>query len=110
MTILHEPDGNHVRISADMQRALKALGTDPSHEAAVHFLIYSICGRHRMSFSAGLPQSNETTAWLEGRRYVGETLARIIERPITEDPVPPQPRPRTMTESVRRRNTAATQG
>lgn len=110
MTVLHEPDGQHVRINAEMQRALKALGMDPAHEQAVHFLIYTICGRHRSSFLAGVPLVSETMAWLEGRRYVGETLARIIERPIQEDQVPPEPRPRTVTEAVRRRDIAATKG
>lgn len=106
MTILHEPDGNHVRVPAEMQRALKALGTDPAHEKAVHFLIHTICGRHRASFLVGVPQATETTAWLEGRRYVGEMLARIIERPIVEDPPPQEPPARTMTEQARRRNSA----
>lgn len=107
MTILHEPDGNHVRVTAEMQRKLKALGMDPAHSDAVHFVIYVLAGRHRSSFLAGVPNSNETMAWLEGRRYVGEMLARIIERPIVEDPPPPEQRPRTLTEAVRRRNTAA---
>lgn len=108
MTVLHKPDGTHLRIDAEMQRAIKALGTDPQHRAAVEFIIYTICGRHRASFLAGVPHAAEATAWLEGRRYVGEMLARIIERPIQEAPPPPEPRARTMTEQVRRRNSTTT--
>lgn len=87
-----------------MQRQIKALGNDPQHKAAVEYIIDAICGRHRASFLAGVPHATETTAWLEGRRFIGETLARIIERPIQEDPPEAEPPPRTMTERAQRRN------
>lgn len=103
--IIHQPDGNHIRVPADMQRKIKALGEDPKHQDAVKYIVYVIGRRHsRTSFFIGQPHSAELTAFLEGNRYVGETIGRIIERPIEEDPIQEEPPARTATEQVRRRN------
>jgi hypothetical protein len=102
--IIHQPDGNHIRIPAEIQRRIKALGQDPQHQSALNFIIYALCGRHnRTAITVDGTLSSEVMAWLEGRRYVGETIAQIIEKPIEEDPVPVETRAVTTTERVRRR-------
>lgn len=99
---LYEPDGQQVEVDPEIHRAVKALGSDPAHAVAVQFIIYQLCGRHRSSFLVGVPNPTESMVWLEGRRYVGEMIARLIERPVEEKPVV-QPPARSMTEKVRRR-------
>lgn len=100
---LPEPDGQPLEVPEEMQGAIKALGNDPAHRVAMDYIIEVLCGRHRASFVAGVPNSAETMVWFEGRRFVGEMLARMIERPIDKKPPPPLPPARTTTEHARRR-------
>lgn len=100
---LPEPSGPPYEVPPEMQGAVKALGNDPTHQVAVDFIVNILCGRHRMSFVAGVPNSAETMVFFEGRRFVGEMLARMIDRPIDKKPQPPEPPARTMTEKAARR-------
>lgn len=101
---LREPDGNHQEIPPEIHSAVKALGNDETHKQAVRWIIEALCGRHRASFVVGVPNAAESMVWLEGRRYVGETLARLIERPVECPEGAPEPPARTMTERARRRS------
>lgn len=101
MMFLVGPDGSEREIAPEAHSAVKALGRDPAHQRAVEFIIETLCGRHRASFVVGMTNTAETTAWLEGRRYVGEMLARMIERPVDVPPKPDAPL-RTHESSVQR--------
>lgn len=100
---LPEPDGQYIEVPEEMQGAIKALGNDPVHRRAVDYIIDVVCGRHRLSFVAGVANSAETMVWFEGKRSIGETLARMIERPMDKKSAPPLPPARTHTEKARRR-------
>jgi hypothetical protein len=99
---LLEPDGNNYEIPIEIHRSIKALAADAAHANALDFIINILGCRHRFSFVVGVPNADETMLWFEGRRYVGEMLARLIERPI-ETQAEKKPPARTMTERARRR-------
>lgn len=105
---LPEPSGAPHVVSDREWAAVKALGHDETHQFAVDFIINVLCGRHRMSFVAGVPNSSETMAFFEGRRSIGETIARLIERAIPTPPPAPLPPAKTQTEKARRRATKST--
>lgn len=98
--LLLESSGIEVEIEPELHRAVKALVADPAHKVAVQFIVDRVCGRHRISFVAGGPA--ETMAFFEGRRYCGELIMRMSERPVVE-PEKKEPYARSITEQVARR-------
>jgi len=99
----HDFDGEH-EVDEPLHRAVKALANDEQHRVALEFIIYTLGRRDLSSFVPGSP---DTTAHLDGRRFVAELICRLIAEPVSHDE-PVLPRPRTMTERVRRRMTQQT--
>jgi hypothetical protein len=102
-----------IEVPRELGRAVKALAADPRHQVAWRFILDRLCGQRRLSFVPGQPNPAELMIWFEGRRYVGEQLARIVEAPIPDDDDPPEPPARTLTERARRRTakkSATTEG
>lgn len=92
-----------LEVPPEIGRAIKALAADKTHERALRFIIDRLAGYRRLSFVPGLPEARDTMIWLEGRRFVGEQLARLIETPIPESEPAAEPPARTLTEKARRR-------
>lgn len=72
--------------------AIKALSAGQAREdqqkTALDFIINALCGTHELSYRSG-DGGERDTAFLEGRRSIGLTIARIITQP-TDVLVPPQ--------------------
>lgn len=99
---LPEADGTFTEVPPEVHSAMKALGNDPAHRVALAYIIDDLSGRNHLSFVAGVPNAPEAMAWFEGRRFVGEMIARLIKDPIVTPPLRLR-RAKTITESVRRR-------
>lgn len=99
MTEYSARDGVPRIVPVHIHRAVKALAADEKHRVALEFIINELGGRHRISFVIG---HAESMVWLEGRRYVAEIIARLIEDAIPEVAEDLQPA-RTLTEKARRR-------
>lgn len=67
------------------------------------FIVDALCGKDRIIYRPmpGL-DTGMLMAWLDGRRFVGVQLTRIVETPIELPPDTEGPA-RTITEQVRRR-------
>lgn len=66
------------------------------------YLIDELCRLNKLSYLPSV-DSDRLTQMLEGRRWVALALQHLVEAPLDNPPEPP-PRPRTMTERVRQRN------
>lgn len=69
------------------------------------FIVAELCGLTQLPMA--LPGEASVINWRAGRRYVGCYLEAARLMPA-DDPPPPEQRPRTMTERVRRGNTSTT--
>ena len=96
-------------VPRDVGRALKAFakGRAGKHQQilAYRFIVEGLGARDQLLFR---PYPNMDVglmmAWLDGRRFVGLQMERIVAAPMTDAPEPELPPARTMTERVARRN------
>lgn len=91
-----------LEVPRDIGGAIKTLAADPRYAKAWNFILGELCGRNRLSFVPNAPEPTEFMIWREGRRFVGEMLARIADTPLREEPAP-EPPARSMTAKAERR-------
>lgn len=87
-----------VECAREVGHNIKAFWNDPKYRLTRDFLINDLCRVHRLS--SALPGADAD--WKNGRRWPGLVLEQLATAPM-DDPVPPEPPARTMTEKARRR-------
>lgn len=76
------------------------------YPVAWRFIIEALCRARKLSYVPGNTDARDLMIWYEGRRFVGEQLQRIAEKPLSPEEPSPEPPTRLAAEKQRRRSKA----
>ena len=94
-------------VRAAMRAWRAGTATAEQQKRAYSYVVYELAGIRQLTYA--MPGEESVVNWRQGCRYVGLAIEAATEL-VIEEPTPPEPPARTMTERVRRQQNPQPKG